>query len=89
MELVLPARNFTEPAHISVGLEFVITRAKTSKLSRPIGDIDNYAKAILDAMTKKGFWKDDVDIVTLAATKRFAEFGETAHTKITIHRSRP
>lgn len=58
---------------IAVAMEFVCPRAKTSKLPRPKGDVDNYAKGPLDAMTKvEKFWRDDAQIETLVVTKRFA-----------------
>lgn len=85
----IPAQDHTKPAHVRVVLAFVVSKARTSKLTRPTGDIDNYMKAILDALTKKQFWKDDVDIVEVTATKRFAEEGEEPHTRVHIRRSKP
>lgn len=81
-----PAK-FSAPAHVRVEVHFVATKARTSKLTRPTGDVDNYVKAILDALTKRNFWKDDVDIVDLVATKRFAAPGDEPHTSITIERT--
>ena len=90
---VLPMQTHTEPAHVRVVLTFHVAKARTSKLTRPTGDIDNYAKATLDALTKKGFWKDDVDIVDLSATKQFTDMHdgkpEPPHTTVHIFRTTP
>ena len=85
----IPQQDHTRPAHVRVELAFVVSKARTSKLTRPTGDIDNYMKAILDALTKKQFWKDDVDIVEVSATKRFTREGEEPHTTVVIYRSEP
>lgn len=59
------------------GLEFVITRPKTSKLTLPRPDCDNLAKGPLDAITKaEKIWRDDSQISPLLVEKRFAEPGE-------------
>lgn len=34
-------------------------------------DADNYAKQILDCMTKVGFWKDDCQVVSLSISKYY------------------
>ena len=36
-------------------------------------DADNYAKAVMDALTVLGMWRDDCQVVRLAVTKRFAQ----------------
>lgn len=36
-------------------------------------DVDNLAKAVLDAMTNAGFWDDDRRVVELLVRKRWAE----------------
>lgn len=36
-------------------------------------DVDNYAKAVMDALTQLGVWGDDSQVTTLEATKRFAD----------------
>lgn len=62
---------------LAVALEFICPRAKTSKLLRPKGDVDNFAKGPLDAMTKvEKFWRDDSQVELLLVSKRFAEPGE-------------
>jgi len=62
---------------VVVLVEAVMTKPKTGKLQTPRGDIDNYVKGPLDAMTAgKRFWKDDTQVVGLKAFKRYAEDGE-------------
>lgn len=70
--------------HLHVTVEVVCTRARTSKLSTPKGDIDNYVKAPLDAITHAKLWEDDKWVTDLVARKRFARPGEAAHTAVII-----
>jgi Holliday junction resolvase RusA-like endonuclease len=72
------------PGHYDVVLEFIVAKPRTSKLTRPVGDVDNYAKAILDVLTKKGYWPDDADVVCLQASKRFAHEDEEPRTEAFI-----
>lgn len=63
---------------------FIVEKPKTSKLAAPNGDLDNYVKAALDAVTKSQvLWYDDRQIVALHAQKRFAREGEHCGTIIT------
>lgn len=41
------------------------------KITRP--DADNFCKALIDQMTKVGFWNDDAQIADLHIIKRYAE----------------
>lgn len=70
--------------HLTVRVTVICTRAKTSKLTTPKGDVDNYAKAVLDAITHAGIWTDDKWIVDLSVTKRFAIPGQAARTLVEI-----
>lgn len=85
IELVLAKRGrapgWTGPLFILV--EHVCQRARTSKRSYPRGDIDNYAKATLDALTTWGAWEDDDQIVGLISTKRYA--GEGVEPAINVY----
>lgn len=62
---------YTEP--IVLSLTFVLPRPKSAPKRviwpavRP--DIDNYAKAVMDAFTQAGIWKDDGIICSLYASK--------------------
>ena len=68
---------------IHVSIHTVCQKPKTGKLKVPVGDWDNYAKAACDAVTRSGLiWLDDRQIVTGAATKRYALGSEAPHTFI-------
>jgi Holliday junction resolvase RusA-like endonuclease len=70
---------------LEVNLEFRIQRPKSHytgkgelKKSSPIdhtcrGDVDNFCKAVLDALTDAGAWIDDASIVLLTAKKEWAD----------------
>ena len=76
---------FPPEAHIRADVEIVCTKAKTSKLTRPHADIDNFAKAALDAINHaETYWSDDKQVTVLHASKRFAAAGEQAGTYITL-----
>ena len=62
--------KFTGP--LSVELLFDCAKARTSKLVLPKGDVDNYAKSVLDGLTKAGVWDDDKQVAHLIAEKRWA-----------------
>lgn len=69
-----------------VVVESIVTKARTSKLTRPKGDVDNYAKGPLDAITKAGLhWYDDAQVEVLISSKRFATPGEPARTEVHIY----
>ena len=61
-----------EPAsgRLRVNIECVVTRPKTTKLVAPKGDVDNFAKACLDAMNGR-LWEDDKQIEHLTVSKRW------------------
>lgn len=68
-----------------VRLTSVVQKAKTSKLLWPRGDVDNYAKAPLDAITKaQVLWHDDDQVLELVTSKRFALPGEQPGTHVEV-----
>jgi Holliday junction resolvase RusA-like endonuclease len=84
-QAALPKAAFPLEGDLELDLEFVAVRPKTTKRSNPRGDIDNYAKAIMDTITKLGYWNDDDQVVTATMHKRFAEAEEVPHTRVTIN----
>jgi Holliday junction resolvase RusA-like endonuclease len=70
---------------LSVDLELVITRPKQTKLTAPRADIDNFVKAVFDALN--GYlWEDDRQILKLYAVKQWAEVGEEGYFTIGVDR---
>ncbi len=60
---------------------------RPKKLTRvwPRGDVDNFSKAVLDAVTRsKLVWKDDDQVQILNVGKRYAEEEEEPHTYIMV-----
>lgn len=55
-----------------VRVGFHVQRPKTSKLTEPRGDIDNYIKILLDCCNGH-LWEDDVQVQRICAYKRFAD----------------
>lgn len=67
LKLISEAR-FDGP--VEVELLCVAERPKTTKLFGPKPDVDNYAKGVLDVVTKDGrFWGDDSQVQSLTVTK--------------------
>lgn len=63
---------------ISLDLDIVVKKPKTTKLAVPKPDIDNYVKAVMDAITSAGVWVDDSQVVALTAVKSWGEHGSIA-----------
>lgn len=67
--------HFTEP--LKVTLVHSVRKARTSKRLYPRGDVDNYDKATLDAITSHtDLWDDDDQVVELHSSKTFAKHEE-------------
>lgn len=69
---------------VSVKMNFVFPRYKTSEYPTYRADLDNLAKIPMDEMTKLNYWTDDSLVSELILTKRFANNGEEPHTIIEI-----
>lgn len=75
----VPGKSITEEP-LFVLVDVVVERPKKPANEYPHPDVDNYAKAALDLITKGGLiWKDDKQVVTLYSTKRYAEKDERPH----------
>ena len=72
------------PVHVEV--LFAIPRAKTSKLIVPMGDGDNFEKALYDLLQRKGYLMDDKWITSALWFKRFLPFGADGYTEIIIRK---
>ena len=81
-ELVLPITQHL--GNLWIYAEFVCKRPKKVTRETPVGDIDNYAKALLDGLTKQGAWKDDDQVTLSVFTKRYAEPEETPHINVLL-----
>lgn len=58
---------------LSVGIIVTVPRPKTTKLPHPKPDVDNYAKAVLDAMTDAGIWANDSQVAFLVVKKEWGD----------------
>lgn len=70
MKLVGGLETLTGP--VSLNVTFHIERPKTTRRATPRYDLDNYLKAIMDAMTHAAVWLDDDQVAHIAARKVFA-----------------
>jgi len=70
---------------VTVTVMFAIPRARTSKLIVPLGDGDNFEKALYDLLQRKKYLLDDKWITScLGWRKRFLPFGEVGYCEVTI-----
>lgn len=75
---------------LAMAVEFVLPPFKTVTRLFPKGDVDNYSKALLDAITRSEVtWKDDVQVVHLSASKRFTRLHEDPHIAVYIREVTP
>jgi len=69
---------------VKVNVLFAIPRARTSKLLVPMGDGDNFEKALFDLIQRKKYLSDDKWITTGTWRKRFLPFGAEGYSYIAI-----
>lgn len=74
---------------VHLTLEFVLPRpASTPRRRTPAAvkrpDLDKLTRAVMDAVTSAGVWRDDSQVVHLSVSKRLAEATETAGCRINI-----
>ena len=74
-------KPFTGP--LIVYLDMAVTRPKRTKLNFPKPDVDNLAKAALDA-GNNFLWEDDCQIIVLDSRKRWSAIGVDGSITITI-----
>lgn len=84
LEQALPPAAETFEGELVVEVECVCKPIGKSKFTTPMGDCDNLAKGPLDALTKRGYYGDDRQIVSLLTKKRFPRKGEEPHIRIEI-----
>ncbi len=75
-QLTAGVGGFKEP--VAVALDAIVERPKTTVRLLPGGDVDNYAKSVLDILTKVKVWLDDDLVELLLVRKRWAVMGEEA-----------
>lgn len=60
---------------VHLRLLFLLQRPKKPKRLQATGkpDVDNLAKAVMDALSTAGWWNDDAQVTTLVVTKQYTE----------------
>lgn len=68
----------------------VLPPFKTVIRDYPSGDVDNYAKSVLDIIGKaQCVWSDDTQVVVLSSSKRFTQLNEEPHSYVYIREVSP
>ena len=67
---------------------FVVHSPRKPANPYPLGDVDNYLKAIWDSLQGRAFFKDDKQIESVNAVKRYVVDGEEPHILITFKDTR-
>ena len=81
-----PIAPFMGPVRVTVAA-LIPAPKKTTRVC-PGGDVDNYAKGILDAVTKDGrFWRGADQVVSLATTKLWTTPGVRPGYHLTISKA--
>lgn len=66
-----------------MSLQMNVKKPKTTKFDYPKWDVDNGIKACLDCLNKK-LWVDDSQIISIDASKRWAEDGKEGHFIVSV-----
>lgn len=66
-----------------IDIEVVVKRPKATKLDDPLPDVDNYAKAVLDAMNKVVI-ADDKYVKRLTVEKAWADPGSPGYIRVRV-----
>lgn len=69
---------------LDLTIEFVCKPIAKSKFTTPAGDCDNFAKGLMDVLTKEGWYGDDRQITDLHISKRFPRDGEQPHIRFVL-----
>jgi Holliday junction resolvase RusA-like endonuclease len=90
------ATPYTVPLRLSIEILAPRPKRLTTKKASPWrlaqalpGDVDNYAKAVMDALTMAGAWVDDVQVVDLRIRKCYAAKGEAPGAEIELEEVSP
>lgn len=68
---------FKRPAsHFRTGKNAGLVKSSAPKNHTSKPDLDNLAKAVMDTLTKSGFWRDDSQVTQLHASKEWADKSE-------------
>ncbi len=73
--------KITKPVVVSAA--FMCSPPATTKLEFPKGDIDNYLKALFDALNKR-VWKDDDQVCGCSGRKYWADSKDEARIDVVI-----
>lgn len=69
---------------VRLSVHFEREQPKKTILATPPGDIDNYCKSLMDALTQADWWDDDKQVVYLQASKSWAPKGDPGLIRFTI-----
>jgi Holliday junction resolvase RusA-like endonuclease len=78
-----PAGLEAHTGPLDVKVLVMVRRPKTTKLSHPKPDLDNYTKAVLDSLNGRLF-KDDSQVVNLVAAKSWAPPGQAGSVEVVV-----